>query len=211
MGYIKRQGSTRTSPRRGGKSHAGKVRIIAGEWRGRRVAVPPRPQLRPTPSRLRETLFSWLNDQIQGCRVLDLYAGSGVLGFESLSRGASHATFVECDRRTLVSLRKTCEQFDLSAETAVVREAKAAPWLARDKTAWDLVFLDPPFHATREYQRVLELIGSHLSSRGLVYVESSSRSDAIECDLEEWKAKEIGEVRIQLFQKNLVSLTTHDI
>lgn len=202
MGFVKRQRSTRTNPRRGGKSHTGKVRIIAGEWRGRHVAVPPRPQLRPTPNRLRETLFSWLGDGIQGSRVLDLYAGSGVLGFESLSRGADHATFVECDRRTLTSLRKTCEIFDLSAEKAVVTEARATSWLARNSTPWDLVFLDPPFHATREYQRVLGLIGRHLSSCGVVYVESSSRNDAIDCGLEEWKTKEIGEVRIQLFKNN---------
>lgn len=202
MGFVKRQGSTRISSPRSSKSHAGKVRIIAGEWRGRRVAVPSRPQLRPTPSRLRETLFNWIGNHIRDSRVLDLYAGSGVLGFEALSRGATHATFVEIDRRTLVSLRKSCEQFELCAEKAVVVESRAAPWLVRNSSLWDLVFLDPPFQATHEYGRILQLIGSHLSTRGLVYVESSSRNEPVECGLEEWKSKVIGEVRIQLFRRD---------
>ncbi len=196
MEYAKRHGAADGGWRRGRR---GQVRIIAGEWRGRRVAVASRPQLRPTPNRLRETLFNWLGDGIHGRRVLDLYAGSGILGFESLSRGAKHATFIEKDRRTLAKLRESCQQFNLVASQAVVVEANAVGWLERNKTRWDLVFLDPPFKSHRHYHRVLNTIGEHLSERGLVYVESAARDVAVPCPLDEWKTKEIGEVRIQLF------------
>ena len=190
MAYVKRSGSLEGRWRRNRRNHAGQVRIIAGEWRGRRVAVATRPQLRPTPNRLRETLFNWLGDSVRGCRVLDLYAGTGILGFESLSRGAEHATFVENDRRTLVKLREACQQFDLEAAQAAVVEANAVKWLERNKSLWDLVFLDPPFYAIRDYRRVLKMIASHLSDRGMVYVESASRSESVSCPLDEWKSKE---------------------
>ncbi|MCE2407025.1 MAG: 16S rRNA (guanine(966)-N(2))-methyltransferase RsmD [Pseudomonadales bacterium] len=201
MGDVKRRESLDGRWRRGRRNHAGHVRIIAGEWRGRRVAVATRPQLRPTPNRLRETLFNWLGDRVRGCQVLDLYAGTGILGFESLSRGAHHATFVENDRRTLVKLRETCQQFDLIAAQAAVIEANAVKWLERNRTPWDIVFLDPPFHASRDYRRLLGMIGAHLSDSGIVYVESASRGDAVSCPLDEWKSKEVGEVRIQLFRR----------
>lgn len=201
MTNAKKHGSLGNGWRRGRRARTGHVRIIAGEWRGRRVAVAARPQLRPTPSRLRETLFNWLGDRIRGCSVLDLYAGSGILGFESLSRGADHATFVEIDRRTLTKLRESCKTFELEAAEAAVVEANAAQWLNHNKKQWDLVFIDPPFHAERHYQRVLEMITAHLSEDGMVYVESASRSDPLACALEEWKSKVIGEVRIQLFRR----------
>lgn len=200
MVYLKRSESLQGRWRRSRRNHTGQVRIIAGEWRGRRVTVATRPQLRPTPNRLRETLFNWLGDSIRGCRVLDLYAGTGILGFESLSRGAEHATFVENDRRTLVKLREACQQFDLDAAQAAVVEANAVTWLEHSKTRWDLVFIDPPFYANRNYRRVLGMITSHLSDRGMVYVESAARNETVTCSLEEWKSKEIGEVRIQLFR-----------
>ena len=202
MAYPKRNELLKGRWRSSRRNHTGQVRIIAGEWRGRRVTVAARPQLRPTPNRLRETLFNWLGDSVRGCNVLDLYAGTGILGFESLSRGASHATFVENDRRTLTKLREACQQFDLEAAQAAVVEANAIKWLEHNRTRWDLVFLDPPFHANREYKRVLSRIVSHLSEKGMVYVESASRNETVTCSLEEWKSKEIGEVRIQLFRRH---------
>ena len=200
MSHVRRSESLQSKSRGRRRNHAGQVRIIAGEWRGRRISVASRPQLRPTPNRLRETLFNWLGDRVRGCRVLDLYAGTGILGFESLSRGAEHATFVENDRRTLVKLREACQQFDLEAAQAAVVDANVLKWLEHNNTLWDLVFLDPPFHAKRDYGRVLWSIAAHLSEKGMVYVESASRSESISCPLVEWKSKEIGEVRIQLFQ-----------
>ena len=200
MVYLKRSEPLQGRWRRSRRNHAGQVRIIAGEWRGRRVSVATRPHLRPTPNRLRETLFNWLGDSVRGCKVLDLYAGTGILGFESLSRGAEHATFVENDRRTLAKLRKACQQFDLEAAEAAVVEANAVKWLEHNNTLWDLVFLDPPFHANRDYKRVLSMITSHLSEKGMVYVESATRNETVTCPLDEWKSKEIGEVRIQLFR-----------
>ena len=200
MAYAKKHGSITGRWRRGQRNHAGHVRIIAGEWRGHRVSVASRPQLRPTPNRLRETLFNWIGDSIRGCRVLDLYAGSGILGFEALSRGADHATFVENDRRTLVKLRESCHRFDLGASQASVVEANAIQWLAHNRSLWDVVFIDPPFHAHRHYHRILNSIASNISEHGMVYVESPVREDAFQCPLEEWKSKVAGEVRIQLFR-----------
>lgn len=185
----------------GRRNGSGQVRIIAGEWRGHRISVAARPQLRPTPDRLRETLFSWIGDQIKNQRVLDLFAGSGALGFESLSRGAASVTFVENDRRTLSKLRATCHQFDLSAERAHVVDANALSWLRGRCECWDLIFIDPPFEQQRYYRRLLPTIASRLEPNGLVYVESGIRSEPIECELEEWKSKEAGEVRMQLFMK----------
>ena len=201
MTYAKGHGSLTGQWRRGGRGHTGHVRIIAGEWRGRRVTVASRPHLRPTPNRLRETLFNWLGESIRGCRVLDLYAGTGVLGFESLSRGAEHATFIENDRKTLSKLRESCQQFDLVASRASVIEANAVQWLTYNNSSWDLVFIDPPFNANRQYQRVLNTVAARLSECGLVYVESAVRSTELRCPLDEWKSKEIGEVKIQLFRQ----------
>ena len=82
------------------------LRIIAGQWRGRRWRFPAGPDIRPTPDRVRETLFNWLAPHIRGARVLDLFAGSGALGLESLSRGAAHATFVDADPRAVEALRE---------------------------------------------------------------------------------------------------------
>ncbi|MYD42489.1 MAG: 16S rRNA (guanine(966)-N(2))-methyltransferase RsmD [Gammaproteobacteria bacterium] len=199
MAYAKKHTLAGNGWRRNRRNRTGHVRIIAGEWRGRRLAVASRPQLRPTPSRLRETLFNWLGDSIRGCRVLDLYAGSGILGFEALSRGADHATFVDIDKRTLTKLRDACQTFDLAAADASVVEANALQWLERDKSLWDLVFVDPPFHAERHYARILSEIVNHLTPGGVVYVESSARAEALVCPLHEWKSKNVGEVRIQLF------------
>ena len=189
----------------GRRNGTGKVRIIAGEWRGHRISVLARPQLRPTPDRLRETLFSWIGDAIKESRVLDLFAGTGALGFESLSRGAASATFIENDQRTLSRLRESCHQFDLSAEQAQVVDANAMTWLHQNDKTWDLVFVDPPFEETRYYKRVLESIASRLAGEGMVYVESAVRADPIECELDEWKCKSVGEVRIQLFRNSTPS------
>jgi len=133
------------APRRPVARGRNEVRIIGGAWRGRKVRFPPVPGLRPSPDRVRETLFNWLAPVIRGVRCLDLFAGSGVLGFEALSRGAAAAVLVDRDRALADHLRATAAQ--LGAEGATVVQAEAERWLAVPAGPFGVVFLDPPFHS----------------------------------------------------------------
>ena len=202
MRHVYKPNSLSSRWRSGKRNRNSHVRIIAGEWGGRRICVAQRPQLRPTPDRVRETLFNWLGREIQERRVLDLFAGTGALGFESLSRGATHATFVERDRKTVARLRETCEQFSIDALRAKIVESNAMPWLAHQSETWDMVFLDPPFHEVKHYASVLRLLKNQLSEDALIYIESASRGPVVDCEFDEWKVKEVGEVRMQLFRRN---------
>ena len=121
---------------------AGSVRIIGGQWRSRVIDFPALPGLRPTPNRLRETLFNWLQFDIAGARCLDLYAGSGVLGLEALSRGAASATLVDTQSAACLALRANVRQLGAAAE---VVQSDVMRYLAGTATPYDLVFLDPPF------------------------------------------------------------------
>ncbi len=130
--------SPRTAPQ--------KVRIIGGRWKRWQLPVAHRPGLRPTPDRVRETLFSWLLDALPGARCLDLFAGTGVLGLEALSRGASHAHFIESDTATARGLREQLARLQCHEGTVVV--ADALSWLAGPPPMpFDIVFLDPPYHS----------------------------------------------------------------
>jgi len=122
------------------------LRIVAGEWRGRRLAVPAAPGLRPTPDRVRETLFNWLQGIVPGARCLDLFAGAGGLGFEAASRGAARVVMVEAAPRVAAHLREQVRLLD-AAERMEVVAGDAFQYLARCDEGFDLVFLDPPFHA----------------------------------------------------------------
>lgn len=119
------------------------LRIIGGEWRGRRIRFPGLPGLRPTPDRVRETLFNWLAGVIGGSRCLDLFAGSGALGLEALSRGAATVTFIERERAAADRLRETAAL--LAPGRATVLDGDAIHWLRGTATPYDIVFLDPPF------------------------------------------------------------------
>jgi 16S rRNA (guanine966-N2)-methyltransferase len=145
----------------------GSVRIIAGEWRGRRIAIPDGTSVRPTPDRVRETVFNWLRDALAGARCLDLYAGTGVLGFEALSRGAAEAWFVERDAELVEALQSTGRQ--LGVTPRVVRR-DALAFLREPPTArFDVVFLDPPY--VQPLEPLLELLPRWLTAQALVYVE----------------------------------------
>jgi 16S rRNA (guanine966-N2)-methyltransferase len=120
------------------------VRIIGGMWKRRKLSFPNRPQLRPTPDRTRETVFNWLLHDIPGARCLDLFAGSGALGFEALSRGAAHATFVDKDPRVVAALHRNRDALGAADRCTVVRSPVMA-WLRRQRDPWDIVFLDPPY------------------------------------------------------------------
>ena len=125
----------------------GRVRIIAGRWRGRRLGVEDEPDVRPTPDRVRETLFNWLAPDLPGARCLDLFAGSGALGFESVSRGAAEAVLVDRSRAVCDRLRGECERLGAGDGSVAVVEADALDWLARPRagdTPFDIVFIDPP-------------------------------------------------------------------
>jgi 16S rRNA (guanine966-N2)-methyltransferase len=125
---------------------ARELRIVAGSLRGRKWSFPDVPALRPTPDRVRETLFNWLAPHVAGLRVLDLFAGSGALAFEALSRGAGSAVLVEMDRNVAANLRATAERFGLAA--AHIEGGDALAFLSiQPPRGYDLIFLDPPFDA----------------------------------------------------------------
>ena len=150
------------------------LRIIGGEWRGRRIRFAARPGVRPTPDRVRETLFNWLAPVVEGSRCLDLFAGSGALGFEALSRGAAAATLVESDALSAERLRETIST--LGAMRAIVVQSDALRWLDGPPQPFDLVFLDPPFDSglLAEAFRKLDSRG-WLSPAAHVYLEAPAK------------------------------------
>ncbi len=152
------------APRRrnaAGTGDSGRLRIIGGRWRSRRIEFAAVAGVRPTADRIRETLFNWLRDVIPGARCLDLYAGSGALGFEALSRGAGSVVLVDQDIRVVQQLQASAEQ--LGARDAQVVWSEALEFLAQDsKPAFDVVFLDHTgFEGAESFSRFLrgELIG----------------------------------------------------
>ncbi len=142
------------------------LRIIAGTHRGRRIQVPEREGLRPTPSRVRETLFNWLQGWIEGARVLDAFAGSGALGLEALSRGASHLDAIEQDPALAQALANTLTEWGLGNGQAHRGSGLTAPLSG----PYDLVFLDPPF-GKGLLAPALARIREHLSDDCLVAIE----------------------------------------
>jgi len=148
----------------------GQVRIIGGRLRGRRLPVPEVPGLRPTPDRVRETLFNWLAPHVAGMRVLDLFAGTGALGLEALSRGAATLTLVEQHRAALATLRDNLQRLGLPEARLVC--AEALTFLATDAGSYDLILLDPPFAADL-LAPALMAIERHgrLSPGGFCYIE----------------------------------------
>ena len=161
-------------PRRTTDKHV-QVRIIGGKWRGRKLRLAS-PLIRPSPDRARVTLFNWLAAELPGTRVLDLFAGTGVLGFEALSRGAKHVTFVENSLSAIDWLGR--HQSLLDAADATVVRADALQWLASQppEERWDVVFLDPPFDSSL-LATTVRAVAEHLSGDGFIYAESGSDFD----------------------------------
>jgi 16S rRNA (guanine966-N2)-methyltransferase len=147
------------------------LRIIAGRWRGRKLTFAPVPGLRPTPDRVRETLFNWLGPLLQGARCLDLFAGSGALGLEAASRGAAEVVMVDNDPVVVRSLREQLQQLNFSGAQVVQQDVNS--WLSMPATPFDVVFLDPPFRENRlpECIRLLEDNG-WLAAAARVYIEA---------------------------------------
>jgi 16S rRNA (guanine966-N2)-methyltransferase len=152
-------------------AEAGKLRIIGGKYRSRLLRVVARPGLRPTPDRVRETLFNWLGQDLSGLACLDLFAGSGALGFEAASRGATRVVLVEEDRIALAELHRS--RAALGAEPVLVVAGDANAFLAREGEIFDVVFLDPPFRQN-EVPALLAKLPPRLQRGARVYVESGT-------------------------------------
>lgn len=185
------------------KKRPGTVRIIAGKWKGRRLAVPDLPGLRPSGDRARETLFNWLQADVRGARCADLFAGTAALGLEAASRGAAEVVLVELNRTAAASIRSSLDM--LGADNCRLVEGDALSWLRScEPGSLDLVFVDPPFDAQLESE-VLQLIQERecLSSGGLAYVETP-RNAPPAAFLKGWETvreKTLGDVRMQLLKK----------
>jgi len=152
------------------KSSQGRLRIVAGKWRSRVLEIAAVPGLRPTAERIRETLFNWLSPGIAGKRCLDLFAGTGALGLEALSRDAASVLFVEKSDIAVAALRRNVASLDASG--AEIRAADALAVLQSEPGQFDVIFLDPPF-ADDRLNELCRLIAKHdcLAPRGRLYLE----------------------------------------
>ena len=166
--------------RRGAKQATPKLRVIGGQWRGRKLQFPDRPGLRPTGDRIRETLFNWLGPHLQNAKCLDLFAGSGALGIEALSRGAAHCDFVDADREAITAVGRHLNTLN-ATECSPVSCDIAARYLLQTHDTWDIVFVDPPFDA-RLGESTLTLLANtdRLAEASRVYFETSrSQPEAV--------------------------------
>lgn len=183
------------------KQAMSELRIIAGTWRGRKLRFPHAEHLRPTTDRVRETLFNWLAPVIQGANCLDLFAGSGALGLEALSRGASSTHFVDTNPAACRALKDNCELLKTSAAT--IHQQAAYDFLSTSQQRFDIVFLDPPFsdQALDELiQRVAD--AQLLKDNAMIYLEQPAERPAPPTP-EQWhlhREKRAGQVCYRLYQ-----------
>jgi 16S rRNA (guanine966-N2)-methyltransferase len=175
----------------------GEIRIIGGQWKRSKLPVPDLPGLRPTPDRIRETLFNWLGQTLDGWRVLDAFAGSGALGFEAASRGADSVVMVEREAQLVDGLRAS--QKRLQATAITIHRANALNWMTACPDRFDLVFLDPPF-ADDLFDRALAAAVPLVSQDGLIYVESP-REIAAPARFTVWRQGRAGAVHYQLLRR----------
>jgi 16S rRNA (guanine966-N2)-methyltransferase len=179
----------------------GELRIIGGRFRSRRLRFPALAGLRPTPDRVRETLFNWLQPHVPGARCLDLFAGSGALGLEALSRGAGLVVFVEQAPVALTALEQNCALLDVRETEFVLSDALA--YLARPPTPFDLVFVDPPFQSDLLAPALDLLDRGWIRAGGLVYIEApAGRSLPLPAGWTLWRSKQAGQVTYSLAKKD---------
>lgn len=174
---------------------ANRVRIIGGRFRGRVIRFPVATGLRPTPDRVRETLFNWLGQDLTGQTTLDLYAGSGALTLEALSRGAARAVAVDRSPELIRALADTARA--IGATGLTTHAADARRYLDRDTATYDVIFLDPPF-AADEWGWLLPACCARLGPRGYVYAEASRPLEPAG-GLELWRDAKAGAVHYHLF------------
>ena len=181
---------------------ANRLRIIAGQWRGRRLSFPNLPGLRPTPDRVRETLFNWLASVLPGARCLDLFAGSGALGIEALSRGAAEVVFVERHPLAIRALRDNLER--LQARGARVVAAEALDWLRQPGQPCEIAFLDPPFgEGLLEPACAALEQGGWLAETAWIYLEgeAEARQPALPASWTTHREKTAGAVAYRLLRR----------
>lgn len=185
---------------------AGQLRVIGGQWRGRRLSFPALPGLRPTPDRVRETLFNWLAPVLPGARCLDLFAGSGALGIEALSRGAAAVQFVEQQPPAARALRANLEL--LNAPGARLAVADALQWLQQPGVPFEIVWLDPPFAAGLLAPTCTALEkGGWLSATAWIYLEMAIEEEPGNwpATWQTWRDKTAGAVRYRLVRRRVPS------
>lgn len=184
-------------------SSTGQLRIIAGQWRSRKLQFLDGPGLRPTPDRVRETLFNWLAAYVEGARVLDLFTGSGALTLEALSRGASAAIALDANPEAVSSLKRNLAT--LNCTSAEVVQTDALRYLAQSPAqGFDLVFLDPPFHQGLLEPACTQLeSGQWLAQRAWIYTESEQAPSSLNLP-SNWRLhreKHAGQVYYALWQR----------
>lgn len=207
--------------RASGKLETGSYRIIGGTWRSRRLNFPAIDGLRPTTDRVRETIFNWLSFEIQGATVLDIFSGSGALGFEALSRGAKGLLAIEKDKNAAKALKenisllltnagsdmraevKHADALSLLAASNVKDEGDSGSQLSEKNERFDLIFLDPPFRKGL-LQETINLLEGHpfIANDALIYLEFEKEMTGLELPLS-WKrlkSKSAGQVNYQLFR-----------
>ena len=180
------------------------LRIIGGKWRSRKVTFPDRADIRPTPDRVRETLFNWLRPHIAGSRCLELYAGSGVLSMEALSRGAKHVTVIEQDAVTWQSMKHNLTLLCDNPAAYECAQASALDWLENNRQQFDIVFIDPPFDSS-EVEKVLDVLSQRdaIADDGLVYLETPAavEPDSLPPQLSIVRQKQAGQVHYCLCER----------
>jgi 16S rRNA (guanine966-N2)-methyltransferase len=188
-------------------ANSNEVRIIAGQWRGRKIRFPAGSSIRPTPDRVRETLFNWLAPVTRGAQVLDAFAGSGALGLESASREAASVVCLETDGRCVVALQDHCRAWG-ATQVEVIR-ADALRWLAAERpstrASFDLVFLDPPFDADLWSPIAQRLEAGHwLSPQAFVYLEMPAAHALADLppNWKPWREGRAGEVGYHLLRRH---------
>ncbi len=177
------------------------IRIIGGLYRGKKVSFPAVEGLRPTPDRVRETLFNWLMNTIRDARCLDAFAGSGALGFEAFSRGAGKVVLIEKEPKAYANLKKIALLFN-SPKLATINQ-DACTYMQQTKDPFDIIFLDPPFSQDHlpSCISILEST-SILAPGGLLYLESAQEMALDPAIWEEVKLKKAGQVFYGLYKKN---------
>jgi 16S rRNA (guanine966-N2)-methyltransferase len=175
-----------------------KLRIGGGELRSRIITFPDAEGLRPTPDRVRETLFNWLGQTLYGRRCLDLFAGSGALGFEAASRGAEHVLMVEKNPLVFRALRDNAAKLDCA--NIALRHQDGLEFVRRDVQRYDVIFLDPPFHSDF-LSKLLEILPKNLTGSGVVYLESGAAVE-LPASWQVLKSGRAGQVWYQLIGLN---------
>lgn len=173
-----------------------KIRIIGGEWRRRIISFPDLADLRPTPDRVRETVFNWLGQDLDGKVCLDLFAGSGAMGFEAASRGAKHVVMVE-SKPTIVNALQVNVKKLKAAQVELIKMDTMA-FIMSDSRQFDVIFIDPPYRLGLT-SKLLTLLPPHLAKDGEVYIEGENYIFP-DKPWQVWRSKQAGKVFFQLLK-----------